>query len=590
MKDFEVKRILMTDETARIREMQLSAPEFSRHYPKHAEWLDKAIDEVLYGIRVAFGIFKYGLAHDRGVAVEILGSIILKENKYTGVIELKNLYVGTGERLNGYGRAMHKKVVEYSAKAGYSAIQTEVPCDEIGTISFLLKMGYQVVDIEPSPYRDDESIYNMRCAIPPFYNGDVYDLRAQALWTLKNYYAFIDKDDREDLSMYKFTATRSRQLGDFAHRKADINGVAYIIDERNPLSKNDLNKLIENDNAHLRLIFTNHFQEDALAFGDSLGLKLFDAKKLTETFSERFAYGSPQFECSEITGMIVEIKPELFDRIASKGQRFSYFKGGPSGKFLKKGQFILFHLDPTPGKPRNGICGFARIDSVDIGSADDVWRMLEKKSPLFTPEEYVRFSRSKKTIVGFELSAFEEINDISIVELPRLLKLPAEELEEIGHRYTDAEIIEEVFKRRKGGVLMNEKEYDVALTFAGEDRKIAEELAAKLTAAGVSVFYDKYEKASLWGEDLYLHLQTVYRDRARFCLLLISKYYPEKAWPRHELKQAQARAFREKNAYILPLRLDDTVVPGLNETIGHIDLRKESMDTVVELLREKLNK
>jgi hypothetical protein len=131
-------------------------------------------------------------------------------------------------------------------------------------------------------------------------------------------------------------------------------------------------------------------------------------------------------------------------------------------------------------------------------------------------------------------------------------------------------------------------EFDIALSFAGEDRARAEELAEGLRALDVRAFYDRYEQAKLWGKDLYQHLQTVYRDKARYCVIFVSKHYAEKVWPRHELKQAQARAFRENIEYILPLRLDDTDLPGLNPTVGYIDLRQHSMSDVKDLLLRKV--
>jgi hypothetical protein len=42
----------------------------------------------------------------------------------------------------------------------------------------------------------------------------------------------------------------------------------------------------------------------------------------------------------------------------------------------------------------------------------------------------------------------------------------------------------------------------VALTFAGEDREQAEQLARELIRRDVRVFYDKFETARLLGEDL----------------------------------------------------------------------------------------
>lgn len=130
--------------------------------------------------------------------------------------------------------------------------------------------------------------------------------------------------------------------------------------------------------------------------------------------------------------------------------------------------------------------------------------------------------------------------------------------------------------------------YDVALSFAGEDRKFADELAALLKLRSVRVFYDRYEQAELWGRDLYEHLADVYSNQARFCVIFVSANYARKLWTTHERRNAQARAFRERTEYILPLRLDDTEIPGLPATVGYIDLRQESMETVADLLGQKL--
>ncbi len=51
--------------------------------------------------------------------------------------------------------------------------------------------------------------------------------------------------------------------------------------------------------------------------------------------------------------------------------------------------------------------------------------------------------------------------------------------------------------------------YDVALSFAGEDRKLAEALAKALQKNGIKVFYDEFEKSKLWGKDPYKYLNAV---------------------------------------------------------------------------------
>ena len=43
-------------------------------------------------------------------------------------------------------------------------------------------------------------------------------------------------------------------------------------------------------------------------------------------------------------------------------------------------------------------------------------------------------------------------------------------------------------------------DYDVAISYAGEDRHIAEAIANTLRRGGVKVFYDAYEKHKMWGK------------------------------------------------------------------------------------------
>jgi hypothetical protein len=120
---------------------------------------------------------------------------------------------------------------------------------------------------------------------------------------------------------------------------------------------------------------------------------------------------------------------------------------------------------------------------------------------------------------------------------------------------------------------METQSYDVALSFAGEDRAYVAQVAAKLQGAGVRVFYDEYEKVSLWGKDLYVHLHDVYHNAAEYTVMFISEHYARKLWTNHERQSAQARAFVENREYILPARFDDTTIPGLTSTVGYVDLR-----------------
>jgi hypothetical protein len=98
-----------------------------------------------------------------------------------------------------------------------------------------------------------------------------------------------------------------------------------------------------------------------------------------------------------------------------------------------------------------------------------------------------------------------------------------------------------------------------------------------------------YEQADLWGKDNYQHFQSIYRDKAQFCVVFLSHAYAQKLWTRYELESAQARAFREHKEYILPVKIDDTEIPGINETIGYIDLKSTSLEEIADMLVKKLS-
>jgi TIR domain-containing protein len=130
--------------------------------------------------------------------------------------------------------------------------------------------------------------------------------------------------------------------------------------------------------------------------------------------------------------------------------------------------------------------------------------------------------------------------------------------------------------------------FDIALSFAGEDRAYVERAAAHLAAIGLRVFYDKHEAVTLWGKDLYTHLSEVYSERARFTVMFISRHYKRKLWPNHERASAQARAFRERREYILPVRFDSTKIPGVLDTVGYVDGTTLRPADLAALIRAKL--
>ena len=132
-------------------------------------------------------------------------------------------------------------------------------------------------------------------------------------------------------------------------------------------------------------------------------------------------------------------------------------------------------------------------------------------------------------------------------------------------------------------------EYDVAISFAGSERSYAECLATTVRDNGFRVFYDDFYPEHLWGKDLVVFFDDVYRKHARYCVIFISSEYCTRMWTNHERQSAQARMLSERGQeYILPIRVDDAELPGMAPTLGYLDLRQQSIDRIAELLVSKL--
>lgn len=136
---------------------------------------------------------------------------------------------------------------------------------------------------------------------------------------------------------------------------------------------------------------------------------------------------------------------------------------------------------------------------------------------------------------------------------------------------------------------MDEKKYDVALSFAGEQRPYVEAVAEALKSRSVSVFYDKDEEVEIWGTNQVDYLQNVYQNQTRFVVMFISKEYEAKIWPQHERKSAQSRAIELLDKeYILPVRFDDTPIAGLQPTVGYISAKGKTPTELADLICKKL--
>lgn len=132
-------------------------------------------------------------------------------------------------------------------------------------------------------------------------------------------------------------------------------------------------------------------------------------------------------------------------------------------------------------------------------------------------------------------------------------------------------------------------EFNIAISFAGENREIAEELAEKLQRKGIRVFYDRFHKSELWGKKLTTFFQDIYGSKTKFVVVLISRYYPIKDWTDFEFSIMRAEAKKRQDEFILPVKLDDTKILGIHRDIGYLDYKEEGIDGIVDCLLGKLS-
>lgn len=76
--------------------------------------------------------------------------------------------------------------------------------------------------------------------------------------------------------------------------------------------------------------------------------------------------------------------------------------------------------------------------------------------------------------------------------------------------------------------------YDFALSFAGENRNLAEKINQILLEHDIAVFYDKNEQSRILGENIEDYLAPIYSSEARYIIPLLSLSFPKKIWTKFE--------------------------------------------------------
>jgi hypothetical protein len=133
-----------------------------------------------------------------------------------------------------------------------------------------------------------------------------------------------------------------------------------------------------------------------------------------------------------------------------------------------------------------------------------------------------------------------------------------------------------------------EPEYQVALSFAGAQRDYVRQVSSELAKHAVTPFFDEEHEIHLWGKNLVEEFQRIFMTDSHVVVMFVSKQYAENEWPRHERRSALARALSERREYVLPVRFDDTVLPGLDPSVLYLPLANRPPAQLAREILEKL--
>ncbi|MDN3353769.1 TIR domain-containing protein [Actinomadura sp. DC4] len=152
-----------------------------------------------------------------------------------------------------------------------------------------------------------------------------------------------------------------------------------------------------------------------------------------------------------------------------------------------------------------------------------------------------------------------------------------------------AGVSEHEYRERVGSLQSDGYEYDIAISFAGADRSVAENITRRLEAAGLRVFYDRDHQHELLGEDLAMYLQVTYMSKSRFAIVLVSEAFKSSSWAGNwEWKAVLARMQRQRTGYVLPYIMEEVMLPGLSPTLGFVSSSDYSPDEFSKLVVRKV--
>ncbi|MCR6483999.1 toll/interleukin-1 receptor domain-containing protein [Amycolatopsis sp. OK19-0408] len=132
--------------------------------------------------------------------------------------------------------------------------------------------------------------------------------------------------------------------------------------------------------------------------------------------------------------------------------------------------------------------------------------------------------------------------------------------------------------------------YDIAVSFAGEQREYVVQFVEACKARGISVFYDRDLTNDWWGKNFIREQRKVYGKNTRYFLPFISTEYLAKPVPRDEFSAAMITAVNRGDGYVLPVLWGHVEVPTdlLHPHIHHLRADDYTPEQLAEAVARRI--
>lgn len=206
-------------------------------------------------------------------------------------------------------------------------------------------------------------------------------------------------------------------------------------------------------------------------------------------------------------------------------------------------------------------------------------------------ESVVRYDSKIIKYIAKDIETLKQFSKVHLIDLqalwpegePRTLK---EQSENLVHEKNNNNLMDYGFTTNITKKEPDSFKYDVAFSYASQDKNYVARVAAVLQDANVRAFYDSFEPGSLTETNIYTFSQQVYGEMSRYIIIFYSSHYRDKHWPVYELQCSTKHAQEKEMENIILVNLDGTRVPHIKGIVTDFNSTRTSPEAFAKYFLE----